>query len=72
METRLSPFTYTILYEFQESNPVERVIRAVLDAFESLTPEEEEMLKEKIIQQIKEALLAGILIEHSSLRSQRE
>jgi rhamnogalacturonyl hydrolase YesR len=71
-ETRLSPFVYTILYEFQEPNPVEQVIPAVLAAFESLTPEEEEMLKQKIIQQIKEALLAGILIEHSSLHSQRE
>lgn len=69
METRLSPLSYTILYEFQESKPVERVILAVLEAFESLTPEQEEMLKEKIIQQIKETLLAGILIEHSSLRS---
>ena len=63
LETRLSPFSYTILYEFQESSPVERVIRAVLEAFESLTPEEEEMLKEKIIQQVKEALLAGILVQ---------
>lgn len=66
METRLSPFSYTILYEFQESNPVEQVIQAVLAAFESLTPEQEEMLKEKIIQQIKEALLAGILIQDKS------
>ncbi|MGD2090682.1 MAG: lanthionine synthetase LanC family protein [Candidatus Aminicenantes bacterium] len=63
IETRLSPFSYTILYEFQESKPVEEVIPAVLAAFESLTPEQEEMLKEKIIQQIKEALLAGILIQ---------
>jgi hypothetical protein len=66
LETRLSPFSYTILYEFQESNPVEGVIRAVLEAFESLTPEQEEMLKGKIIQQIKEALLAGILIQDKS------
>jgi hypothetical protein len=72
METRLSPFSYIILYEFQESKPVEEVIPAVLAAFESLTPEQEEMLKEKIIQQVKEALLAGILIEHSSLLSRRE
>jgi hypothetical protein len=65
-ETRLSPFVYNILYEFQESKPVEQVIPAVLAAFESLTPEEEEMLKQKIIQQIKEALLAGILIQDKS------
>jgi hypothetical protein len=65
-ETRLSPFSYTILYEFQESNPVGGVIRAVIAAFESLTPEQEEMLKEKISQQIKEALLAGILIQDKS------
>jgi len=55
------------LYEFQEPNPVNRVIQAVLEAFESLTPEQEEMLKEKIIQQIKEALLAGILIQDKCL-----
>jgi hypothetical protein len=66
LETRLSPFIYTILYEFQEPNPVDRVIRAVLEAFEALTPEQEEMLKEKIIQQIKEALLSGILIQDKS------
>jgi len=66
METPLSLFSYTILYEFQEPNPVEGVMQPVLDAFESLTPEEEEMLKEKIIQQVKEALLAGILIQIKS------
>lgn len=66
VETRLSPFSYTILYEFQESNPVDRVIRVVVEAFESLTPEQEAMLKEKIIQQIKETLLAGILIQVKS------
>lgn len=63
MEIPLSLFSYTILYEFQKSNSIEQVIPAVLEAFESLTPEQEEMLKEKIIQQVKEALLAGILIQ---------
>jgi hypothetical protein len=66
MEFPLSPFSYTILYEFQEANPVEQVIRSVLEAFESLTPEQEKMLKEKIIKQIKEALSAGILIGPTS------
>jgi hypothetical protein len=63
IESPLSLFSYTIFYEFQESKPVEGVIRAVLESFESLTPGQEEMLKEKIIQQVKEALLAGILVQ---------
>lgn len=62
-EAQLSPFSYIIFYEFQEPKSVELVIRATFDAFESMTPQQEEMLKEKILLQIKEALLAGILIQ---------
>jgi hypothetical protein len=63
IETELSPFTYTILVEFQEANRVDRVIEATIDAFEALTPEQEKMLREKIVEQIKHLLLSGILIE---------
>ena len=62
IESELSPFSYTIFVEFYEPNPVHHVIRATIEAFESLTPEEEEMLKGQIIKQIKQALSAGILV----------
>lgn len=63
LETELSPFTYTILVEFCEPNRVDRVMEATIDAFESLTPEQETMLRGKIIDQIKHLLLSGILVE---------
>jgi hypothetical protein len=63
LETELSPFTYTILVEFCEPNRVDRVMEATIDAFEALTPEQETMLRGKIIDQIKHLLLSGILVE---------
>jgi len=62
IETELSPFSYTILDEFREPRRVADVIPATIDAFEALTPDQEEMLKEKIIGQVKQALVSGILI----------
>ncbi|NIM11610.1 MAG: hypothetical protein GTO45_05905 [Candidatus Aminicenantes bacterium] len=63
LETELSPFTYTILAELCEPNRVEQVMQATIDAFESLTPDQETMLRGKIIDQIKHLLLSGILVE---------
>jgi len=65
METPLSHFTYKILYEFQEPRAVEQVIRATIEDFDTLTPEEENMVKEKVIEQIKQALSASVLINGS-------
>ncbi|MCX6580678.1 MAG: hypothetical protein NT166_10905 [Candidatus Aminicenantes bacterium] len=62
LEEPLSPMTYTILGGFEGGNTVESVRLLTIDAFETLTPEQERMLTEKIIEQIKQALLAGILI----------
>jgi hypothetical protein len=63
LETELSPFTYTILVELCEPNRVDRVMDATIDAFEALTPDQEKMLRGKIIDQIKHLLLSGILVE---------
>ncbi|MCP5053354.1 MAG: hypothetical protein GY940_39685 [bacterium] len=62
MEAELTPFSYTVLNEFENPNPVKNAIRTTFDAYEDLNPEQEEMLKGKIIQQIKQALQSGILI----------
>lgn len=63
MEEPLSPMSYTILNAFEKGKQVEAARQETIDAFESLTPEQENMLTGKIIQQIKQALLVGILIE---------
>ncbi len=62
MEEPLSPLSYTILGGFTEKRLVEDVRKETIDAFESLTPDQEKMLTEKIVEQIKQALTAGILI----------
>jgi hypothetical protein len=63
MEAEISPFSYTILAAMEEPVSVADVITATIDAFESLTPEQEDMLKEKILQQIKQVMLAGIVLK---------
>lgn len=62
LEEPLSPLSYTILGGFSEETLVEDVRKETIDAFESLTPDQEKMLTDKIIEQIKQALTAGILI----------
>ena len=63
LEETLSPLSYTILDAFEKGKQVEEARKETIDAFESLTPGQENMLTGKIIQQIKQLLLAGILIE---------
>jgi len=62
LEEPLSPMSYTVLGGFEGGNTVANVRLLTIDAFETLTPDQEKMLTEKIIEQIKQALLAGILI----------
>ncbi len=62
MEEHLSPFSYVVLTAFEEAHPVKDVVPEVIDAFESLSPEEEKILKDKIIEQVRVALSAGILL----------
>lgn len=62
LEEPLSPMSYTILGGFEGGNSVANVRQLTIDAFETLTPDQEKMLTEKIFEQIKQALLAGILI----------
>lgn len=62
MEEPLSPFSYVVLTAFEEAQLVKEAIPEVIDAFESLSPEEEKILKDKIIEQVRVALSAGILL----------
>lgn len=62
LEEPLSPMSYTILGGFEGGNSVANVCQLTIDAFETLTPDQEKMLTEKIFEQIKQALFAGILI----------
>lgn len=63
LEEPLSPLSYTILGAFDEAVTVTSAIKETIEAFEALTPEQEKMLTGKIIAQVKQALLAGILAE---------
>jgi rhamnogalacturonyl hydrolase YesR len=63
LEEWLSPLSYTILGEFDQKNIVDNVRQETINAFEALTPDQEKMLTGKIIEQIKQALLAGVLIK---------
>ncbi len=63
MEEPLSAMTYTILDSFSEGGTVAGAIGETIEAFEALNPEQVEMLKGKIVEQIRNALLGGILIE---------
>jgi len=62
-EFELTPFSYTVLGEFAEGNSVKQARQATMDSFESLSSEEEEILKGQILQQIEQGLLAGVLSE---------
>ncbi len=62
VELELTSFSYTILYEFQEMVSVEQVIQTTIGAFEALTAAEEEIVKGDSLLQIKQALLAGLLV----------
>lgn len=63
IEIELNPFSYTILFEFQEPSSVERVIRNTLDSFEALSSDDEKMLMGKITEQIRLFLSSGIIIK---------
>lgn len=62
VEEPLSPFSYVVLTEFEEARPVKDIIPDVVDAFESLSPEEERILQNKIIEQVRAALSSAILL----------
>lgn len=62
MEEKLSPLSYTILGTFEGGRKVEDARLETIEAFESLNPEQEQMLTGKIIEQIKQALQAAILV----------
>ncbi len=60
-EVEISPFAYVIFSAFAEKNQVKEAVKEAIEAFESLTPEEEEIVRGKALEQIKQALQAGIL-----------
>ena len=63
VENPLSPFTSAILDSFSSPTPVSRVIDNVITLFGELEEKERIMLQEKILEQIKMALVAGFLRE---------
>ena len=62
-EENLSPFSEAVLMEFQEPATVGEVYEEVLAAFEELTENEQELLRAKIVEQVRAALNSGILIK---------
>lgn len=63
VENPLSPFTSAILESFASPTPVSRVINNVIKLFGEIGDKERIILQEKILEQIKMALVAGFLIE---------
>lgn len=64
-ENKLSEFTHAVISGFQKPVKVEKVISELLEKFEVEDPGEREEVKDLVSRQIKEALLAGILVsEH--------
>ncbi len=64
-EENLSAFSEAVLMEFQQPAAVGDVYSEVLGAFEELTDEEQELLRQKIVEQVRAALNSGILIKAS-------
>lgn len=62
MQVELSPFAYTILLEFQDSCHARQALKNTTDAFESLTPEQETIIKEKFLQQVEQFVKSGVLV----------
>jgi len=67
-EENLSAFSEAVLMEFHEPATVGEVFNEVLAAFEELTEDEQELLRGKIVEQVRAALNSGILIKPARAR----
>lgn len=63
VQVELSPFAYTILLEFQEACHATKALEATIEAFETLSPEQEVIIKEKFIQQVEQFVKSGVLVQ---------
>jgi len=70
-EVRLSPFSFTLFQAFAGGNRVGTAMKELIDAFETLTPEEEESIREKAVEQMVYALKAGVLYPADDERMNR-
>ncbi|MEO1052660.1 MAG: lanthionine synthetase LanC family protein [Bacteroidota bacterium] len=62
-EHALNDFAYMVLNNFAEAQEVDTVVKDVLDAFEFENEEEQQMIMSHILQQVKEGLRIGVLVE---------
>lgn len=63
MEEPIMPFLKTILESFEEKLPVRKGVDRVMESFEFEDAAEKAAVQEVILQQIQQAVLAGILVE---------
>jgi hypothetical protein len=63
VERGLSLFSYSILSSFQNGNTVRNVIDEIVNEFEVDSAKQKDVIKDKIVKQIKELIIAGILVE---------
>lgn len=70
-EVRLSPFSFTLFQAFAGGNQVKTAVKELIDAFETLAPEEEELIREKAVEQMVYALKAGVLYQADDERMNR-
>ncbi|NIP28753.1 MAG: hypothetical protein GWN55_09745 [Phycisphaerae bacterium] len=61
IEEKLSSIAYFVLIAFQDGNRLESVIESVTASFDSVSSQQKKFIRETVIQQVQQAVLAGIL-----------
>jgi hypothetical protein len=63
IEEKLSSIAYFVLIAFQDGNRLESVIESVTASFDSVSSQQKKIIRKTVIQQVQQAVLAGILEE---------
>lgn len=62
IEESISDFSFTVLRSFEEKKQIGKVVRETIELFEPVNSTEREAIKEAVIEQIRNALAAAILL----------
>lgn len=65
LEDHLSSFSYAVLVAFQKNSLVPDAVQAVISNFEPASTEQEKSIQQAVVEQVRQAILAGFLIENS-------
>lgn len=67
IEEHLSDFSYEVLMAFRHRTVVENAVQEMVNNFDSVSNEQEKCIRRSVIEQVKQALFAGFLIENKNL-----